>query len=156
MISRNPHNASNRRVSYPYHIAGRLLNSQTKGVAFRQFVIPHRRAVKKSWGFSSDTRVSPSPQLKAHILVWIIIAPIRRVLDFDSFIIVNSDITNHDGLTRDCSYWWLQNPRAPATRRGGKSRWRGLALGKENTSTCGSRSRYAKNHLQCSWTQSHP
>ena len=46
-----------------------------------------------------------------------------------NFIIVNSDITTRDDLTRGCSYWWFQNPRAPATRRGGKFRWRGLGLG---------------------------
>ena len=83
VISRNPHNGSRRCLSYPHHKAARWLNLQTKRIAFWQFEIPHRRAVKKSWGFSSGTQIIPSPQLKVHILVRIIISPIRRVLDFD-------------------------------------------------------------------------
>ena len=87
VISRNPHNASRRCLSYPHHKAARWLNIQTKRIAFWQFEIPHRRAVKKSWGFSSGTRIFPCPQLKVRILVRIIIAPIKRVLDFDFKII---------------------------------------------------------------------
>jgi len=129
VISRNPRNARNRCPS-----------SQTKGIAFWQFEIPHRRAVEKSWGFFSGFPLpsNKSPHFRVNYN-----RPNKKSswVRLHSFITVNSDITTHDGLTRGCSYWWFRIPRAPATARGGKSRWRGLGLGKEDTSTCGSRSR---------------